>query len=264
MTDNNNPFINTPNIGIVGGIGAYAGLDLMRKILDQTIANNDQEHLPVHLLSLPAQITDRTAFLLGESSKNPAFALAGVVRTLHASGASIVGIACNTAHADKIFNVMLANIDIQPLRVLHMIEETMQYICNNHPQARRIGVLSTTGTWKSKIYSDALANHDLEEVRIDISLQELVHAAIYDAEYGIKACSNPISDRARKQLEQVIRHMQQAGAQAIILGCSELPLVFTADKYTVQYASTPLIDPSFILARALIAVFDPKKLRPLA
>ena len=47
-------------IGIVGGVGPYAGLDLLRKLLDNTLANSDQEHLDTVLLSLPSGIMDRT------------------------------------------------------------------------------------------------------------------------------------------------------------------------------------------------------------
>ena len=51
-------------IGIVGGVGPYAGLDLTEKIFGQTIASSDQEHLPVALLSLPERIEDRTRYLV--------------------------------------------------------------------------------------------------------------------------------------------------------------------------------------------------------
>ena len=54
-------------IGIVGGVGPYAGLDLAEKIFDQTDARSDQEHLPVALLSILGEIEDRTAFILGNS-----------------------------------------------------------------------------------------------------------------------------------------------------------------------------------------------------
>ena len=54
-------------IGIVGGAGPYAGLDLAQKILQQTRAKNDQDYLPTLLISTPDQIEDRTSFLLGEN-----------------------------------------------------------------------------------------------------------------------------------------------------------------------------------------------------
>ncbi len=54
-------------IGIVGGAGPYAGLDCAQKILQETIAEKDQDYLPTILVSTPETIGDRTKFLLGES-----------------------------------------------------------------------------------------------------------------------------------------------------------------------------------------------------
>ena len=56
---------NTPCIGIVGGLGPYAALDLVRKISDGTKADCDQDHLPVMLYSFPGDIPVRPEFLLG-------------------------------------------------------------------------------------------------------------------------------------------------------------------------------------------------------
>ena len=61
-----------PIIGVIGGMGPYAGLDLVRKIFDQTQAALDQEYLPVALLSYAHRIEDRSAFLFGEAPENPA------------------------------------------------------------------------------------------------------------------------------------------------------------------------------------------------
>ena len=60
----------TGAIGVLGGVGPYAGLDLMRKIFDQTEANCDQEHLSVIQYSLSEHIIDRTRFLLGETDES--------------------------------------------------------------------------------------------------------------------------------------------------------------------------------------------------
>ena len=76
-------------IGIVGGVGPYAGLDLQQKILEQTKATADQDHLGIISWSEPGIIPDRTAFLLGETPLNPALpgaTLAAWVRPLYGDG----------------------------------------------------------------------------------------------------------------------------------------------------------------------------------
>lgn len=82
-------------IGIVGGVGPYAGVDLYRKILEQTKACKDQEHLPIAMLSLPGEICDRTAFILGETDINPAYAIVDILKKLEGVGAEVAAIACN-------------------------------------------------------------------------------------------------------------------------------------------------------------------------
>ncbi|MBT8073778.1 MAG: aspartate racemase, partial [Xanthomonadales bacterium] len=83
-------------IGIVGGVGPYAGLDLVRNIFDQTLARTDQEHLDVVMLSMPSSITDRTEYLIGQNGENPGLGIADVIKRLEAAGATVAGIPCNT------------------------------------------------------------------------------------------------------------------------------------------------------------------------
>src|SRR5512139_4045747 len=93
-------------IGIVGGIGPYAGLDLNRKIFEQTAAVRDQDHLSVLMLSWPRDIPDRSAFLLGESVEDPAIGIVKCLRVLEQAGATVAAIACNTAHSPRIINAV--------------------------------------------------------------------------------------------------------------------------------------------------------------
>ena len=99
--------VDDAKIGIVGGAGPYAGLDLAQKILEQTIAEKDQDYLPTLLISTPDKIEDRTRFLLGEITSNPAHSIFRNLCDLNTLGASVVGIPCNTAHAPAIKDVFL-------------------------------------------------------------------------------------------------------------------------------------------------------------
>ena len=76
-------------IGIVGGAGPYAGLDLAQKILQQTRAKIDQDYLPTISISTPADIADRTRFLLGQTTKNPAHAIFRNLTELEDLGAQL-------------------------------------------------------------------------------------------------------------------------------------------------------------------------------
>ena len=98
----------TGAIGVLGGAGPYAGLDLMRKIFDQTEANCDQEHLSVIQYSLSEHIIDRTRFLLGETDENPGEAIGEIMVRMAKAGATVIGVPCNTAHSPRIMDVAVA------------------------------------------------------------------------------------------------------------------------------------------------------------
>ncbi len=244
-------------IGVVGGVGPYAGLDLCRKIFDQTKATRDQDHLPVALLSLPSEIADRTEFLLGHTDVNPGLALAEIVCALHEQGASVVGIPCNTAHAPAIFDMIAAKAP-KGVKLVHMVDETIQHIKSHYPTVSKVGIVSTTGTWRCHIYPDNLSRHGLIGLAVSQDIQEnFVQPAIYDTTFGIKARSNPVTAEAKDRLRKGIESLIHQGAEVVILGCTEIPLAIPE----TQLDGVPLIDPTRVLARALIRAFSPDNLR---
>jgi len=109
------------------------------------------------------------------------------------------------------------------------------------------------------VYVDVLEPLGFTAVLPPLTLQtEKIHPAIYDPVYGLKACGLA-TDQAQENLRLGLDHLKAAGAEAVILGCTELPLAF-AETTAV---GLPLIDPTLILARALIREANPAKLKPL-
>lgn len=253
---------NRPIIGIVGGVGPYAGLDLGRKVFNQTRASTDQDHLNVLLVSLPREIPDRTAYLLGNSDADPVPGLLRCLRILESAGATVAGIACNTAHTPRLFQRVLSKLSDggSRIRVLNMVQEVAEFLLRHYPAIRRVGVLATNGTIATNVYGDALDAAGLETLYPDATVQRcLVHEAIYNTTYGIKACSEKISERARDDVLNAARHLvEDKSADALILGCTELPLAVPERSLFGK----PLIDASLVLARALVASVEPEKLVP--
>ncbi|HKL38709.1 MAG TPA: amino acid racemase [Bacteroidales bacterium] len=248
-------------IGIIGGVGPFAGLDLASKIFSQTVAQRDQDHLPLAMLSVPSRIDDRTEYLLGQTPNNPAHVVSDLIIRLEQLGATVVGIPCNTMHAPAIFDVLKENLLRQKsaVRVLHMVEEVIVFIQKNHPTIRKVGVLSTTGTWKTGLYYKGLQAKGYSPVALGEVMQQEVHDAIYNEQYGIKARSNPVTARAKEVLMKGLRQLRDKGAEGIILGCTEVPYALTGD----MMEGVRLFDANLILARSLIGHSYPDKLRPL-
>ena len=226
-------------IGIIGGIGSEATLDLYRWIIQLTPVSSDQDHIPVLIYSLP-QIPDRTQHLL-YGGDDPLPLLIHTGQALEKAGADFVVIPCNTAHA------FLSKLQPQlSIPIISMIDETVGYIKHVAPKTR-VGLLATTGTVKTRIYEDALRAEGVEVVLPDADYQEdYVMEAVYGAR-GVKAGyteGTPV-----ELITQACQHVIENGAEAVIMGCTEIPLILKAESVPV-----PLINPTQILAQAAVDI----------
>ncbi len=238
---------------IGGGVGPMAGVDLHRLIIENTSTNGtDQDHLRVLHISFSDLIEDRSESLRNNTYPLPAHNMARLIkqalvycRAFECDG--VVGVPCNTFHSKPIFDQFL--IDLEPykehLEIVHMIEETIQEILSVTARGMNIGIISTTGTKESKLYDNELEKWGF--VPIYAKQQELIHQAIYDETWGIKATSSKTKEN-EAILYSALEELYKGGAQAIILGCTEIPLV-VKEK---MYKGIPLINPVDVLSKALI------------
>lgn len=243
-------------IGIVSGAGPLAGLDVARKIIEETVAETDQEHLPVLVFSVPEDIPDRSRFLLSQSADNPGGAIGEIFHRLELAGATVAAIACNTAHATPIFQEVenhLTNHNSQ-LQVIHLIDLTVRAIQGRFDTSMgAIGVMGTDGTMQQKLYSKPLEQVGYQVLTPNADEQGHVHGSVF----RVKAQSSPVDPQAVRDLEVVMDSLIERGAKALLLGCTELPLAITA----TQHRGIPLIDPNRLLAQELIRQYAPAKLR---
>ena len=242
-------------IGIVGGVGPQAGVDLHQKLVVYTSElihpRCDQEHLSVIHMALPSQIADRSAYLATPGNcLHPGFAIYEVIQRLYQNGARVIGIPCNTCHAKAIFSQIQGLVDTElgaDIELLHMIREVCRKV--RAMGFKRVGLLATMGTYSSQLYFDIFAEQGIEILQPqDEMSQQQVHNAIYDPDFGIKANADLTDNKfARRILLEEARKMQRRRAQAIIMGCTEIPLVLRA-----QDLALPLLDATAVLARALV------------
>ena len=250
-----------PLIGVIGGVGPYAGLDFVQKIFSNTLAVRDQDHLNCIMISCPSIIPDRTAFLLHgkDDDENPAFGMFESARRLYMAGVHIAAVACNTAHAERIFSPFCAMVkeSLPGFEIVNMLETCALYV-RESLRVKRLGLLATIGTHKSGVYREYFKEGDgfslLEPLEAG---QGRIHEAIYNEGFGIKASSEKIDPRARGIISGEIQALIYRGAEAVILGCTELPLAVTPEDFAL-----PVIDPALIAARTLIALTAPGKLKP--
>jgi len=237
-------------IGVVGGVGPYAGLDLVNKILNNTAARSDQEHLDVILMSFPGSIDDRTKYLLEGEGGNPAIQIAEIIKKMEKLGAYYIGIPCNTSHSPDIFKKIqsILHDSNSKVELVNMIEVLAQHISVEYSGAHKIGILATNGTVETDAYRTYIEETGNKVIYPDKAEQALVHSSIYDKAFGIKSVSSPVSAKARRILEESVEHLVRKGADIIVLGCTELPLAI----HEHELNGYPIIDTTTILARELI------------
>ncbi len=221
-------------IGILGGMGPEATLDLYRQIICLTPAAIDQDHIRVLIYSNP-KIPDRTEAIAGRG-ESPVRHLIEAGRLLERGGAGIIAMPCNAAH--YYLAQMRQEIHIP---ILNMIEETCRTLQRQMPEAKTAGLLATAGTVLSGVY-----HSELSKAGRDVLIPEDAdNRRLQDAIARVKAGTYDRS--TREVFESVGTRLIAAGAQVVILGCTEIPLSF--DPHEAIY---PALNPNQILAQAAV------------
>ena len=114
----------------------------------------------------------------------------------------------------------------------------MNLIKEQAPTCKRIGLMSTTGTRESRVYRDLLEPQGYEVLEVPSEMQPELHDTIYNQEWGIKAIS-PITLQAVQNFRRYAATLKAMGAEAIILGCTEIPLALPDPEFD----GIPLVDP---------------------
>jgi aspartate racemase len=221
-------------IGILGGMGPEATADLFREITALTPAARDQDHVRVLIYSNP-KIPDRTRAVV-ERGEDPLPQLIESAKLLEQAGAGILAIPCNAAH--HFVPRLQTHIGIP---ILNMIEETCREFCSRLPGARSAGLLAATGTIRSGIYRSVFDAHGVCVIEPPPVDQNEVQSAILSVKAGVH------SSDIREVFQGAGSRLAARGADAVILGCTEIPLAF--DPAEVDYVT---LNPTRILAGAAL------------
>lgn len=230
-------------IGIVGGVGPAATVDFMDKIVSRTRASRDQDHVKMVVEHNP-QIPDRTENLFGGGA-DPTIPLYSACKKLEEQGANMIAIPCNTAHAfvERIQRFLA-------IPIINMPFETVEAIKRRYPHCRAVGLLATSGTVGSRVYHDVIEAAGLHTIVPDPRSQDLVMRAIY-GEQGVKA--GHTQGQCRDDLLEALGSVVEMGAEVVILGCTELPLILPeSEAFEIAGKTVALIDPTDTLARKCV------------
>lgn len=197
-------------LGVIGGLGPLATAYFMELVTNMTDARTDQQHLEMIVYSAPS-IPDRTAYILGVSRDDPCPDMIRIGRKLAQQNVDHIAIPCMTAH--YFFDELEQNI---PVPLIHGVRETVRHLRENG--IRRVGIMATSGTIQAGIFRRELENQGLEAVIPGQRAQADVMHLIFG---NIKAGRPPEIER----FHAAARDLRESGAEAIILGCTELSLI---------------------------------------
>lgn len=221
-------------LGIIGGMGPLATVKLFEKIVLKTHANCDQEHIHI-LIDNNTKIADRTSFILDNKKEDPRSELISSAKKLESIGADFLVMPCNTAHF--FYKDIIKEISIP---FINMIEETVKYIQENHPEVKKVGLLSTEGTIKAQIYDSVFKDFNIEVLKPNKENQKYVSDLIYNIK-------KDIVEENLDGFYSAMDQMEEQGAQIFIAGCTEISVALDTYKLKGKF-----IDPLDVLTESII------------
>jgi aspartate racemase len=231
----------TKTIGILGGMGPEATVDCFDKIIKNTPATRDQDHLRVVIDSNPA-VPDRTAAIIGDGDSPVPVMVAGC-HALERAGADFIIIPCVSAH------VFLADVRRQiRLPILSIFDAVAESIHREYSDIKTVGLLGTTGTVSGGLFQKRLDKDEVITIVPEDDMQSKIMSAVYDIKKAKPSRNrSEITSDLVAAAESLISRKPE-GAEGIIAGCTEIPLALKQ-----EHLSLPYFDAVNILARAAIA-----------
>jgi len=221
-------------IGILGGMGPAATVDLFQRIVQLTPARSDEDHLHI-LVDCNPQIPSRQKAVQG-AGPDPTPELLATARNLERAGADFLVVPCNSAH------IFLPRVRAHlGIPILDMIAETVRVVEERVPPGRAVGLLATIAVLETGLYERPLRERGRKVVLPDKEDRQELMAVVYAVKGG------DTGEAVRGRLLRVAQRLMEQGAQALITACTELPLLLRDGDLPV-----PVIDPTQVLAEAAV------------
>jgi len=224
-------------------MGPDATVDFMARVIAMTNSGSDQDH--VHMIVDQDPTIPNRQHAIRAGSAEVTDALGAMAKRLEVAGADFLVMVCNTAH------VFLDRVHADTgIPFISIIDESVNEIDRVCPDARKVGVMATDGCLDTGIYQDAITASGREALvhekgELD-QLMRLISA--------IKAGNQ--GEDIRQSMQASANELVKQGADVIIAGCTEIPIVFDGENCTV-----PVISSTKVLATRTLELA--KGLQPL-
>src|SRR3989338_9659407 len=222
-------------IGILGGMGPEASANLYSKMIKYTQheygAVQDSDYPPIIIYSMPLLGFDETGIVDQDSVK---MQLIEGVRKLENAGCDLIIIGCNTVHI--FFDEMQAAVNIP---ILNIVEETKKKVVDFG--CKKVGLFASESTSKTKLYQKRFAESGIEVVSPDEKQQQILNKVIEHVMGGNQKNDDVIA------LKDIARDYVRKGAEAVVMGCTEIPLAINQ-----SHTDTKLFDTIEIIVQSAV------------
>lgn len=218
--------------GILGGIGPFASITFYRSVIELSgltygaVCNDDYPHLLLSNLPVPDLISSR------EQEEMSVSMVEEEIRRLESAGADFLVLACNTMH---LYLDRFRRVSAVPF--LSMIDAATAAVVRDGQTT--VGLLGSATSMQSDLYSRPFSVAGVRTIVPSLAEQEVLSSLIAE---NIAGNRNVQEERA---VYGIIDRLREAGAEAIILGCTELPLILRG-----EHCALPVYDSLRLLAEA--------------
>jgi aspartate racemase len=222
--------VNDKIVGILGGMGPEATIDIFTDIVKHTKIENDNDHLRIIIDNNPKLPSRQDAILKG--SENPGPAMAITAQNIEQAGADFIILGANTAHYFYQYVKDAVNIP-----VLHIIDETALATINTVKGIKKVGVLATKGAMKTGMFQDAFKEVGVTVTDVPDHILTLIHSAVFSFR------AEGLNENNLAMMKKAVSFLIENGAEAIVMGCTEIPLILKNQKIEIA-----LINPNDVIA----------------
>ncbi|QFZ22198.1 aspartate/glutamate racemase family protein [Saccharothrix syringae] len=209
-------------IGLIGGMSWESSAEYYRLLNEETRRRLGGHHCAPSLL-LTVDFAEVELLQRTGQWERAGELLAGAARRLEGAGAELVLLCTNTMH--KVADAITGAVGVP---FVHIVDATARRLTGY----RKVGLLGTRFTMEQDFYRDRMRAHGVELVVPEEPDRTLVHDVIYD-----ELTRNRVEPASRAAYRGVMARLVERGAEAIILGCTEITLLVDASDSTV-----PLVD----------------------
>lgn len=222
-------------VGILGGMGPEATVDLMQRIIELTPAADDADHVRCIVDNNP-KVPSRIKAIIEGHGEDPGPCMADMGHRLETWGADFLVIACNTAH--HYYNAVQNAVTIPVIHLVGLVtDHLLQHFCDH----KNIGILASPAVAMTGLYTQKFSPKGLTDIWPDQEFQEQMLGVIKSVKRG------DTGPEVVQKYQDVCRHLAEKGATLAVVACTELSALDSA-------LPIPAVDAAQVLAQEIVDV----------